>query len=78
MNYKILMVASLYILKMICCIKKDKDSLAQNVHNHNYNKQKNLDFHTQFCNTVLFRESMVNMGIRLYNKVPVHIKNCTT
>jgi hypothetical protein len=43
-NYKILMVASLYVLKMIYCIKKDKDSLAQNVHSHNYDTQKTWIF----------------------------------
>lgn len=32
-----------------------------------------MDLHTQFCNTVLFRESMENVGIRLYNKAPVQI-----
>jgi hypothetical protein len=33
-----------------------------------------LDLHVQFCNTDLFRKSVVNTGIRSYNKVPVHVK----
>ena len=33
-----------------------------------------LNFHVEFCNTVLYQESVVNMGIKLYNKVPESIK----
>jgi hypothetical protein len=40
---------------------------------HNYKMQIKLDLHVQFCNMDLFR-SVVNMGIRLHNKVPDHIK----
>jgi hypothetical protein len=28
----------------------------------------------RLCNADLFRKSMVNMGIKLYNKLPYHIK----
>jgi len=31
-------------------------------------------FHVHFCHTVLFKKSAVSVGIRLYNKVPVHLK----
>jgi hypothetical protein len=48
--------------------------LEQNVHIHNHKMQRKLDLHVQYCNTVLFRKSVVNMGIRMYNKVPDHIK----
>jgi hypothetical protein len=34
-----------------------------------------LDLRVQFCNTDLFKKSVVNMGIRLYNKVPDHMKD---
>jgi hypothetical protein len=55
--------------------KKYKSSLEQNVHIHSYNTRRKLDLHIQFCNTVLFRGSVLNMGIRLYNKVPDHLNN---
>jgi len=32
-----------------------------------------LNFHVEFCNTVLYQERVVNMGIKLYNKVPESI-----
>jgi hypothetical protein len=40
---------------------------------HNYNTQKKLNFHVQHCNAALFN-SVINMGISLYNKVPDQIK----
>jgi hypothetical protein len=61
--------------RMVCYIKKYTDSLEQNVQFHNYNTRRKLDLHVQFCNTDLFEKSVVNMGIRLYNKVPDHIKD---
>jgi hypothetical protein len=73
-DYNILMVACLYILEIVCYIKKYKDSLDQNVQFHNYNMPRKLDLHVQFCNMNLFRRSVVIMGIRLYNKVPDHVK----
>jgi len=33
------------------------------------------NFNVQLCNTILFQKSVVNMGIKLYNKVPQNIKN---
>jgi hypothetical protein len=36
---------------------------------------RKLDVHVQFWNTDLFKKSVVNMGIRLYNKVPDYIKD---
>jgi hypothetical protein len=38
--------------------------------------QKKLD-HAKFCNTYILRKFVVNMGIRLYNNMPDHIKNGT-
>jgi hypothetical protein len=73
-DYNILTVSSLYVLEVICFIKKYKESLEQNIHIHIHNTQRKLDLHVQYCNTVLFRKSVLNTGIRLYNKVPDHIK----
>jgi len=55
-------------------LKKYKSALEQNVHIRSYNTRRKFDLHVQFCNTVLLRRSMLNMGIRLYNKVPDHLK----
>jgi hypothetical protein len=45
-DYNILTVVCLYILEIICYIKKYKDSLEQNVQFHNCNTQRKLDLHS--------------------------------
>lgn len=39
------------------------------------NKTKKMDMYVKFCNRDIFRKSVLNMRIRLYNKVPDHIRN---
>jgi len=33
-----------------------------------------MDLHIKTCNTNLYKKSIINIGIRLCNKVPIHIK----
>jgi hypothetical protein len=74
-DYRILTVACLYILEIICYIKKHKQFLEQNAQVHKYDTRRQLDLHVQFCNADIFRKSVVNRGIQLYNKVPDYIQN---
>jgi hypothetical protein len=62
------------VLEVICFIKKYKESLEHNIRVHTHNMRRKLDLHVQYCNTALLRKSVVNTGIKLYNKVPDHIK----
>jgi len=32
-----------------------------------------MDLHIKTCNTNLYKKSVINMGIRLYKKIPIHI-----
>jgi hypothetical protein len=73
-DYSILTVACLYILDIVYYIKKHKQSLEQYAQIHKYDTQRKLDLHVHFCNTDLFRKSVINRGIRLHNKVPDYIK----
>jgi hypothetical protein len=73
-KYGILTVTSLYILEVLCYIKKHKADLIQNTNIHNYNTRLNKDYHVNFCRTTLFKRSVVNMGIKLYSKLPNKIK----
>jgi hypothetical protein len=41
---------------------------------HDHNTRRNLNLHVKHCNTYLFKKSVMNRGISLYNKVPVLIK----
>jgi len=54
------------------------DSFDRNVPIHGHSTRNKLNFHVQFCNTVLFQEGVVNRGIILYNEAPYSIKNWIT
>ena len=62
---------------MFCYIKRYKGNLKQNLTIHGHNTKSKLNFHVQFCNTVLFQESVVNISTKLYNKVPEYKKRET-
>jgi hypothetical protein len=44
----------------------------EDVHAH-FTRQKS-DFHVQYCRTTPSKNSSVNMGVKLYNKLPNEIK----
>ena len=41
---------------------------------YEYNMRRKCDFHVLSCNTSLFKRSVINMGIRMYNKIPIKIQ----
>jgi hypothetical protein len=54
--------------------KRYNGNLKQNVTIHGHDARSKLNFHAQFCNTVLFLKSVINMRIKLYNEVPDSIQ----
>jgi hypothetical protein len=70
----ILTLASLYILKVNCFIKKYCQSLEQNSKIHNYNTQRKIDMHLKVRNIEVHKTNLINMGTRLYNNLPGFIK----
>jgi hypothetical protein len=71
---RILTVTSLYMLEVVCFIKKYKSNLKHNFAIHEHNTRSKYDLHTQFCNTYLFQKSVINMGVKLYTYLPSKIK----
>jgi hypothetical protein len=67
-------VPCLYISEIVCYIKINIDLLEINTEIHDHNTRQNSDFHNQFCRTSFFKNSVVNIGIKLYNKLPNHMK----
>jgi hypothetical protein len=60
--------------EVACFIKKYKGNLKHNFAIHEHNTRSKFDKHTQFCNTSLFQNSVIHMGVRLYNYFPKKIK----
>ena len=73
-KFKILTLASLYIFEMLCFLKKYQGKVKHNLEIHEHNTRKKHDLHTKHCNTVLYHRSVINMGIKLFNKLPIQIK----
>jgi hypothetical protein len=49
-------------------------NLKQNSETHDHNTRNKSELHTHYCSTVLYPKSMTNMGIKLFNKLPLRIK----
>ena len=48
--------------------------MKHNLEIHEHNTRKRHDLHIQHCNTVLYQRSVINMGRKLFNKLPIQIK----
>jgi len=71
---RILTVTSIYVLEVLCYVKKHKGDLKNNCEIHEYNTRSNHDLHTQSRNTSLLQNSVLHMGVRLYKHLPLKIK----
>jgi hypothetical protein len=66
----ILTLALLYILEVICFIRKYHQSVELNSSIHTYNTRRKMDIHIQSHNTEIYKKCVLNMGTKLYNKLP--------
>jgi hypothetical protein len=41
---------------------------------HGHSTRKKFDLRTHYCRTILYQRSMTDVGIKLFNKLPVQIK----
>jgi hypothetical protein len=71
---RILTVTSIYVLEVLCYIKKHKGDLKHNCEIHEYNTRSKYDLHTLSLNTSLLQNSVLHMGFRLYKRLPLKIK----
>jgi hypothetical protein len=71
---RILTVTSLYVLEVVCFIKKYKGAMKHNFAIHEHNTKSKYDQHTLICNTSLFQKHVMNMGVKMYKYLPSKIK----
>jgi hypothetical protein len=72
---KILTVICLFIFESLCFFRKYNIYQVNNLNLHNYETRNKDDFHILQCQTSLYKKSVINMSVRLYNCLPVEIKN---
>jgi len=66
----ILTLVLLYIMEVICYIRKHHQFVDLNSNIHAHNTQRKMAIHIQSYNTDLYKRSVINMGTKLYNKLP--------
>jgi len=70
----ILTLSSLYILEVTCFIRKHCQSLELNLNVHCHNTRRKTDIHKKSCRTNVYKTSVINMGTKIYNKLPDYMK----
>jgi len=70
----ILTLVSLYIMEVICYIRKHHQFVDINSNNHVHNTRRKMDIHIQSYNIDLDNRSVIYIGTKLYNKLPGYIK----
>jgi hypothetical protein len=71
---RILTVISVYVLEVVCYIKKYEGDLKHNCKIHEYNTRSKYDLHTQSHNTSVLQNSVLHVGVRLYKCLLLKIK----
>jgi hypothetical protein len=69
----ILISVSLYITEVICYIRKHHQFVDLNSNIHAHNTGRKMDIHIQLHKTDLYKRSVINVGTKLYNKLPSYI-----
>jgi hypothetical protein len=67
---KILTMAYIYILEVLCFIRKYHMNIKYNCHVHKYDTRGSYDLHVSGCTISLYQNSVLNMSIKLFNKLP--------
>jgi hypothetical protein len=66
----ILTLASVYIFDITCFIRKYCQFLEHNSQVHQYNTRRKLDIHVKLQQTEIYKNSVINMGTKVYNNLP--------
>ena len=70
----ILTLVSLYVMDVICYIRKHHQFVDLNSNIHAYNTRRKMNIHIQSYNTDSYKRSVINMGTKLYNTLSGYIK----
>ena len=65
----ILTLVSLYIMEVICYVKKHHQFVDLNSDIHAHNTRRKMDIHIQSHNTDLYKRRVINMGTKFYKKL---------
>lgn len=75
LNNKILTVACLYILEMLLFVRDFPNMFQTNDNVHSINTRSSNKLHLTHHRLKLMDNDPINMGVKLYNKLPDNLKN---
>jgi len=64
-EFKILTIASLYLLEVTCFIRKYFKFLEHNTQVHQHDTRRKLYIHVKMKNTETYKKSVINMGMKI-------------
>jgi hypothetical protein len=70
----ILPLQSQYILSLLSFIVQNREKFTDNLEIHNINTRYNMNLHPPLLNLTLSQKGVHYSGIKLFNHLPVHIK----
>ena len=62
------------MLEVSYYMKKHCNHIPENSAIHDHNTRRKRDLHIQACRTASFQESVINTGIKLFNHLPLELK----
>jgi hypothetical protein len=74
-SFKILPLPSLYIFSLLRFAIKSKDLFSTSKETHNYGTRQHLDFLYPSANLKKFQAGVHYMSVKIYNSLPIYIKN---
>jgi hypothetical protein len=77
-HFKILTLPSIYILETIKLFLKNPNSFESHFFKHNYNTRNHESFQYPSHSLAKFEKSPLYMGMKIYNKIPSHLKTLST
>jgi hypothetical protein len=72
---QILMLPSQYIYSLLVFVVKNRDLFSLNLEIHNLNTRYKHDLHLPLTNLTMVQRGVLYSGSRLFNCLPLHIKN---
>jgi hypothetical protein len=72
---EILPLASQYIVSLRLYVVNNKNLSILNWENHNTSTRQSNHFYQPIANYTVYQKRVYCMGIRIYNNLPLHIKN---
>jgi hypothetical protein len=55
-------------------MEKYSGSISENSAIHEHNTRRKIDIHIQSCRTSSYQKSVINIGIKLFNHLPLELK----